>query len=49
MPLDMVDSDLVLAYETYLKANGVSPNSSSFYMRNLRAVYNRAVENLVPY
>jgi len=27
-----------------LKNNGVSPNSSSFYMRNLRAVYNRAVE-----
>ena len=44
VPLDMVDSDMVLAYEAYLKANGVSPNSSSFYMRNLRAVYNRAVE-----
>ncbi len=44
MLLDMVDSDMVLAYEAYLKTNGVSPNSSSFYMRNLRAVYNRAVE-----
>ncbi len=43
-PLDMVDSDMVLAYEAYLKAHGVSPNSSSFYMRNLRAVYNRAVD-----
>lgn len=32
------------AYEAYLRNNGVSPNSSSFYMRNLRAVYNRAVE-----
>lgn len=39
-----MDSDTVQAYEAYLKANGVSPNSSSFYMRNLRAVYNRAVE-----
>lgn len=42
--LDKVDSDMMLAYEAYLKTNGVSPNSSSFYMRNLRAVYNRAVE-----
>ena len=35
---------MMMAYEAYLKNNGVSPNSSSFYMRNLRAVYNRAVE-----
>lgn len=41
---DGMDSDLLTAYEAHLKANGVSPNSSSFYMRNLRAVYNRAVE-----
>mgnify|MGYP002228829721 CR=1 FL=1 len=39
-----MDSDMMMAYEAYLKNNGVSPNSSSFYMRNLRAVYNRAVE-----
>lgn len=32
-------------YESYLRDRGVSPNSSSFYMRTLRAVYNRAVEN----
>ena len=44
VPLDKVDSDLMLSYEVWLKTNGVSPNSSSFYMRNLRAVYNRAVE-----
>lgn len=42
--LDKVDSDIMIAYEAYLKASGVSLNSSSFYMRNLRAVYNRAVE-----
>lgn len=42
--LDKMDSDMMLAYEAYLKTNGISPNSSSFYMRNLRAVYNRAVE-----
>lgn len=39
-----MDSDLMAAYEARLKADGISPNSSSFYMRNLRAVYNRAVE-----
>ena len=42
--LDDMDSDMMVAYEAYLKRNGVSPNTSSFYMRNLRAVYNRAVE-----
>lgn len=39
-----VDSNLMVEYETYLKSAGVCPNSSSFYMRNLRAMYNRAVE-----
>ena len=42
--LDNLDSDVMMAYEAYLKKNRVSPNSSSFYMRILRAVYNRAVE-----
>lgn len=42
--LDNVNSDLMQSYEAWLKVTGVSPNSSSFYMRNLRAVYNRAVE-----
>ena len=40
VPLDDMDSDMMMAYEAYLKNNGVSPNSSSFYMRNLRAVEN---------
>lgn len=39
-----IDSDLMLQYEAYLKQRGVSRNSSSFYMRILRATYNRAVE-----
>lgn len=42
--LEEVDSNLMVEYETYLKKNDVCPNSSSFYMRNLRAIYNRAVE-----
>lgn len=39
-----LDSNLMIEYETYLKEHNVCPNSSSFYMRNLRAIYNRAVE-----
>lgn len=44
IPLDEMDSDLMAAYETYLKLHGICPNSTSFYMRNLRAIYNRAVD-----
>lgn len=44
LSLNEVNSELMIAYEAYLKSQGVSANSSSFYMRNLRAVYNRAVE-----
>lgn len=41
---DEVDADLMGAYEAYLKGRQVSMNTVSFYMRILRAVYNRAVE-----
>ncbi|MEG1860221.1 MAG: site-specific integrase [Bacteroidaceae bacterium] len=41
---DEVDSDLMQLYEAYLHGRGITDNSSSFYMRILRAVYNRAVE-----
>ena len=42
--LDEIDSDLMLMYEAYLHKRGLVKNSTSFYMRILRAVYNRAVE-----
>lgn len=42
--LEEVDSNLMVRYETFLKARGICPNSSSYYMRGLRAIYNRAVE-----
>lgn len=42
--LEELDSNLMMGYEAYLKETGVCPNTSSFYMRNLRAIYNRAVE-----
>lgn len=39
-----VDSRMMVAYENYLKRNGLSPNTLSFYLKHLRAVYNRAVD-----
>lgn len=52
--LEDIDSDLMLMYEAYLRNKGLIKNSTSFYMRILRAVYNRAVEkelttNRVPF
>lgn len=44
VPLDGITSDLMLLYEAHLKNRGVRMNTISFYMRILRAVYNRAVE-----
>lgn len=42
--LGQITSQTMLAYEAYLHGLGLTDNTSSFYMRNLRAVYNRAVE-----
>ncbi len=42
--LEDIDSDLMQMYEAHLQSRGISKNSISFYMRILRAVYNRAVE-----
>ena len=44
IPIDGITSDLMLQYESWLKHKGVCMNSISFYMRILRAVYNRAVD-----
>lgn len=40
-----VTPNLIMDYEAYLKANGLTMNSISFYMRILRAVFNRGVED----
>lgn len=42
--LDEINADIMQMYEAYLHNKGLTKNSSSFYMRILRAVYNRAVE-----
>lgn len=42
--LDGFDSELMESYEAYLSGIGLIPNSISFHLRILRAVYNRAAE-----
>ncbi len=43
--LDSITSETIQAYEAHLKSRGNTPNTTSFYMRILRAVYNNAVAN----
>ena len=40
---DFINAELIEAYEIHLKNKGLCLNSVSFYMRILRAAYNRAV------
>lgn len=42
--LQEIDAHLMVRYESWLNARGVCPNTSSYYLRNLRAIFNRAVE-----
>lgn len=43
--LKKINPDIMMLYESYLQGERkISRNSSSFYMRALRAIYNRAVE-----
>ena len=42
---DDIDSELLISYEYHLRAKELSPNTISFYMKRLRAVYNNAVED----
>ena len=43
IPLCQISSHLIKSFETYLKNKGKKPNTISYYMRNLRAIYNKAV------
>ena len=42
--LEHIDVDLMDGYQAWLKQRGAKPNTISFYIRILRAVYNRAVD-----
>ena len=44
VPLEDVDGTMVLGYEQWLKERGLCRNTTSFYIRNLRTIYNHAVE-----
>ena len=44
MAFEDIDAALMTEYEAYLEQDGKCPNTVSFYMRNLRTLYNRAVE-----
>ncbi len=43
IPFPEFNSALLHSYERWLHLQGVTANTSSFYLRNLRAVFNRAV------
>lgn len=40
-----IDCDFVESFEAWLLSRGLKRNTSSFYIRNLRAVWNKAVDN----
>lgn len=44
IPMEAIDQMTMEDYQAYLKSISLTPNSISFYMRILQAVYNRAVE-----
>jgi len=45
IPLCHINACLVKGFEDDIKMRGLQPNTISFYMRNLRAIYNKAVSS----
>lgn len=45
IPIEEMDGTLMQGYEQWLKEQGLCRNTTSFYMRNLRTIYNHAVED----
>lgn len=43
--ISMITPEKMESYEAYLKSRGNCRNTTSFYMRNLRSIYNQAVED----
>ncbi len=44
IPLSGINANLIKSFETHLKSKGRLPNTISYYMRNLRCIYNKAVK-----
>jgi len=44
IPFNGIDSGLISRYECHLKGLNLTPNTTSYYMRKLRAIYNIAVD-----
>lgn len=42
---DMIDNKLICQYESFMKNSNLCRNTTSFYMRIFRSVYNRAIED----
>lgn len=45
LPFDKIDQRLMARFESYLLNSGLCRNTSSYYMRNLCAMYNRAIDD----
>lgn len=43
IPLGQINACLIKDFEAHLKAKGRLPNTISYYMRNLRSIYNKAL------
>lgn len=43
IPLTAIDEAIIVEYEDYLNTRGLASNTVSFYLRNLRAIWNKAV------
>lgn len=43
IPFKLFNGQLILSYNEWLKKRNILRNSASFYMRNMRAMYNKAV------
>lgn len=45
LDFDMIDDNLIERYEGFMRMSNLCRNTTSFYMRTLRSIYNRAVED----
>lgn len=45
LDFDMIDDNLIEQYEGFMRMSNLCRNTTSFYMRTLRSIYNRAVKD----